>query len=72
VEASPLFTLKRDVSQKIIKTPLEEYAFTAIVSMDGKESRVSLTFVTEDSAQGTKWLISDSNLHVQPSLPEVK
>lgn len=72
VEASPLFTLKRDVSQKIIKTPLEEYAFAAIVSMDGKESRVSVTFVAEDSAQGTKWLISDSSLHVQPSLPKTK
>ncbi len=64
VESSAVFSLTRDSTQKIIKTPLDEYMFSAFMSLGDKKTKVSITFVEEKSTQGSKWLIKDSNLHI--------
>ncbi|MEI6711158.1 MAG: hypothetical protein WCK88_02770 [bacterium] len=68
VKLSPAFTLKRDTAEKIIKTPIGGYVISAIMSVNKKEIKVSISFTEEQALQGTKWLISDSNLHIQTPL----
>jgi len=64
IEVAPIFTVKRDTTQDIIKTPLDEYAFPALLSLGGKEAKVSMKFIEEDSETGNKWVIVDSDLHI--------
>jgi len=63
VKLSPAFTIKRNTATKITKTPTNEYFVPSILTIDGKEKKVSITFVEEKSAQGSKWLIANSTFH---------
>jgi hypothetical protein len=56
--------VKRDAERGIIKTPQDEYTFPAMLSLGGKEAKITMTFVEEDSETGDKWIIVDSNLHI--------
>ncbi len=69
IKTAPVFTLKRDISARIIKTPTDDYIITVIVEANNKEKKVSMTFIEEKSERGNKWLISDSDLHIQIPLP---
>lgn len=51
VKVSPHFTLTRDTSKKIVKTPIDEYVISAIVSVDKNERQVSITFIEQKTAQ---------------------
>lgn len=69
VKSAPVFALKRDPSIRPIKKPTDDYVVTIIVSANGKEKKVSMTFIEEKTERGNKWLISDSDLHIQIPLP---
>jgi hypothetical protein len=62
---APIFSIKRDLKGKIIKTPTNEYVLPVIISLDGKENNATITFIEEKTEQGNIWLISNSNLHIQ-------
>lgn len=67
VKASPVFTLKRDVSVKIVKTPTEEYVIGVLMTVNGVDKKGAMTFLEEKTETGTRWLIIDSNLHISKS-----
>ncbi len=69
VKSAPAFSLKRDPSIRPIKKPTDDYVVTVIVSANDKEKKVSMTFIEEKTEKGNKWLISDSDLHIQIPLP---
>lgn len=39
------------------------------MTLDGKDKKVSMTFIEEKTEQGSKWLIANSNLHIQGVVP---
>jgi hypothetical protein len=70
MKTAPVFTLKRDLKGRIIKTPTDEYVFPIVMTLEGKEKKVSLTFIEEKMDQGSKWLIYNSNIHIQTLPPK--
>lgn len=71
IQSAPTFTIKRDPTVRIIKTPLDEYIITVLVTMNSVEKKASMTFIEEKTDRGTKWSIADSNIHIQIPLPPV-
>ena len=65
IQTSPTFSIKRDLSQKVIKTPVGDYVAPIIVSLSGKDTKSSMTFSQQKIGQVEKILISDSTLHIQ-------
>ncbi len=51
VKASPVFSLKRDMTEKIVKTPTGDYVASISMLINGKTNKVSVTFIEQMSDQ---------------------